>query len=201
MIQLTNATVGSEKSFEVLNKIPENIQELKLRAYQLKTTGSNYTSIGDELGITPDTARDWVLEINQTIRKKLENVAAVDVVTESLVYFDSMETTFLSAAVSILEAGQEVNERGQTVQRARGRSSRYTLYLKYLRAAMDARKEKIALMSQCGILPKTADQLYKNWKGVSEEVEVADDDPTRERTPEELRKDIERLLANNNPLA
>jgi hypothetical protein len=179
---------------------PYSEQDLKVRAYQLKVSGSTYTEISTTLGVSSDTARDWVLEITRAVRHRLESIPAADALVDNIVYFEHMESTFLASAAEILESGKAVNSSGQVVNRTRGSASRWDLYLKFLRAAMDARKQKIDLMQSCGILPKSTDQLYKDWKGKSE-ADIKQEEEKKERTADEIREDIKRLIANSDPLA
>lgn len=172
------------------------------RAYALRLQGVSIQEIAKFFSVSNQTVYRWVSLVVKDHREALQGQTASEVVAESLLFYDHLEKMYLNE-VSVIEASDS-----RTINPVTGEVVSNTIdprridsRTRCLKGAMDARKEKIALLASVGLLPKDTTQLYKDWKGRVEQTDEVVETSDKQRSADDIKENVMRLLQNCRTLS
>ena len=160
----------------------------KRKAYEMTMLGYSYDHIAKVFDVSVSTIYRWMSSVNESYRKTIEQVPGADVLSEHLLWLSRIEQMCLYE-VNILSTKEEDKDKDKKSNDPRAQSNQ----IKFIQAALNARKMKIEMLTKANVLPVEPEKIYhamSDEKPKSSEEDTAKDSRSRE----ELEQSINRLL-------
>lgn len=157
-------------------------------AWENRMRGMPVSLIASSFGVSIPTVYKWLQHHTEEFRKRMENSPAANIISESLMRLGAIREACLFEAHQ--DSGEvRVDEKTGELVRSKPNGNK----VKYLEAAMRAEKMCNELLITTGIIPSEPGRVYHTLKG--DDTGAADKkDLPSDRTTEEVREDIRRLL-------
>ena len=171
------------------------LEERWEKAYQLRLEGISVLEIARSFGVTKPTVYKWLAKATERQRNLMELLPAADYVADSLQMFSHLEQICISEIQRCRSQGLEVDPNTGDVIRVSASDPKVSETIsRFVEIAANTRQKATNLMHKTGILPTAkSGSLYHNWRGESPTVSNSSQ-PDIERSEEELRADVEKLL-------
>lgn len=158
------------------------------RAMEWKFQGIPVPSIAKAFGVDIRTIYRWLNKAKLLFRETFEEETAADLLSEHLLFLDHVEELCLYEAGQLGKDGKEFDPKTGTVVDKKGDGGK-SVKLRFIDGAVRARKMKIDLMMQTGMIPSEPHRMYHSLK---DEGQVGEGPKTSglERTREELVRDL-----------
>lgn len=199
---LNEVLAATEQSKPVPSKMNDSTRDLANRAYSMRSEGLTVKEIATFFGKPESTIYRWLRDVVKEHREFLQQQTASEVIADALLFFDQLEQMYLSE-INLLDVSD-----ARVVDPVTGEVTIRQIdpriiqtRLQCLKNAMDARKGKLDLLTNVGLVPKSPDRIYKDWKGREEKDESQVEEVKEKRAPEEIRENIVRLLQNCQPVS
>lgn len=162
-----------------------SLEVRKRKAFEMTMLGYSYDHIAKVFEVSVSTIYRWMASVNEGYRKSIEQVPGADVLSEHLLWLSRIEQMCLYE-VNILS-----NKDGEKPKDNDSRSQ--ANQIKFLQAALNARKMKIDMLTKANVLPVEPEKIYHAMS--DEKPKLSEDIAAKaDKTREELETNIERLL-------
>lgn len=165
------------------------IEARRAKVWDFRVKGVSVPAMARAFGVTEKTIYEDLKAIGEYYRDQLVNMSAVELLAQNLQWLDEMERIALyevnQAETSVIKITDPVTQlvtEQRMVDPNKG---------KFFQSALKAREMKLKILLDTGILPRNKVEMFEKLAGY--ETKVTRDD-TDERTPEQVREAIERLL-------
>jgi len=165
-----------------------------VRVWQLRIRGLTTMAIAKALGISVSTVYSDLKEVGRRYREELLKVDPVTIVAENMQWLDEMER------IALYELHQASTQKQKVIDAATGATTEVEIQdpnkSRFYLAALQARKMRLDLLIQTGIIPRERANLFD----ALEQSATTEAEKGRERSVEEIRADIERLMKHGRTL-
>jgi hypothetical protein len=167
------------------------------KVLNLKMAGIPVTAIAKSLGVSVGTVYSDLKHHYNEYRQRLDQEPAVNIISESLAFLDSVEETCLFEANQSDSLGEKKEFDPKTgevkpVKRVTNTKGK----LAWMQCAMKVRDMKLNLMLETGIIPREPDKIYHALKDDL----VVEEDKSLDRTEDEIKKQIVELIKKSRRL-
>jgi len=184
-----------QNSLVVLDEVVDErypvVNEERLqKVWDLRVRGITVTAIAKAVGVSVATVYNDIRKIGERYKKQIMQADPVALVTENLQWLDEMERVALYEVHSATaKVEKTVDEHGIVTEVTTPDPNKARFYT----AALKAREMKLRLLIDTGIIP-TGDPT-KMFRALEAYQEHEEDIEKEERTPDEIRESVKRLLA------
>ncbi len=155
------------------------------RAFEMTMLGYSYDHIAKVFEVSVSTIYRWMGDVNKNYRKTIEQVPGADVLSEHLLWLSRIEQMCLYEVNILSNKDGEDKKENDTRSQAN--------QIKFLQAALNARKMKIDILTKANVLPVEPEKIYHAMS--DEKPKMSEDVGTNAaKTREELEQNIERLI-------
>lgn len=179
----------SEKSGEITRFDPAR-EERMCRIWDMKVRGLTADIIADTLNVSVSTVYSDVKELGRRYREQLEKVDPVTLLAENLQWLDEIERSCLFEAAASGKVTKKIQdaETDQTVEFEINDPNK----AKFMQVALNARREKVKLLLDTGVIPKDPEKMTRSLKSLKKAEDKIES--RSKRSEEEMEESIENLL-------
>lgn len=175
--------ISDAESSEVSEK--SSLDSRKRKAFEMTMLGFSYDHIAKVFEVSVSTVYRWMGSINEGYRKTIEQVPGADVLSEHLLWLSRIEQMCLYEVNIISTKDGEEKKENDTRSQAN--------QIKFLQAALNARKMKIDMLTKANVLPVEPEKIYHAMS--DEKLKRSEDIAAKsDKTREEMEHNIERLI-------
>ena len=177
-----------------------NVPDIKIESRQaqvceLRTKGHSIAAISQELGVCERTVRRDLENISEEIKHQVLNKTGLDIIAEHLGRLEQLYTINLNSAQNaskITKSYFDENGQEKTI------SIHDPALVKHLEACRKIEESRVNLLIRLGIISRDVNTLNSS---VSEKGNDKQFEFEEERTAEEIREDIEKLLKHGRRMS
>tara|TARA_R100001510_G_scaffold15082_1_gene12430 strand:+ start:9319 stop:9966 length:648 start_codon:yes stop_codon:yes gene_type:complete len=165
--------------------------EKKAQAFQWSMAGHPVSGIAKIFDVSEKTIRRWFHDVYAEFRTEMEQRSGADNIAEQLVWLSELERVCLYEIHNSQNDDTSIDPATGVVtqnQNPRSQSER----VKWLQAALSARKLKIDILQKANVLPVEPDRIYHKMQDEMPKTEK--EDPGKTKTREEIEDAIEKLI-------
>lgn len=166
-----------------------SIEARRAKVWDFKVRGLSVSAIARAFGVTEKTIYSDIAAIGEFYRDQLVKSDAVTLLAENLCWLEEMER------VALYEVSQADTQVLKTKDHKTGEVTEQRLpdpnKGKFFQAALKAREIRLRTLLDTGVLPKNKVELFEKLEGYQDK---ADSDSTDERSDNEVKESIQRLL-------
>jgi hypothetical protein len=160
-----------ERTAHKLSLLPD--EDKYRQAWSWKMRGMPVPAIAKAFGVEPRTIYRWFSALKQAFRKTFDNETAADNLAGQLMHFEEIEQMCLFEVNQLGKDGKTVDPTTGVVTDNDNRQSELANKARFIKLALQARKEQVELLTKTGILPSSVDRMYKS---LSEEGKIRTDE-------------------------
>lgn len=168
-----------------------NPEDKKAQAFTWSMAGHQVSGIAKIFDVTEKTIRRWLNDVYSESRAELEQKSGADNIAEQMVWLSELERVCLYEVHNSQNDGTSIDPTTGVVSQDRNPRSQAER-VKWLQAALSARKLKIDILQKANVLPVEPDRIYHKMQDEMPKTELEDAGSTKSR--EEIEDAIEKLI-------